>query len=543
VGSVKKEYMDRVKVLEDEMEKLEGRQAGETGGIPTTDDVEDEDGRTIGWALRVCPECGWRPIFGEPPEDEKCPQCGARLTTKSASKQMNAFLGNSEIFALGNAEYALEKGELEEARKEWGDASDSLLEAKKIFEERLTQEERDIVGTYLKKQKRRLSAIRDMLYLKEFMVKFLSKKGDPEGWDESDELVLEGLEALKKGEYDNALKHFDKAVKKNEKNADAWYWRGKTYCKLESYNAALMCFNFVIDVDPNYADAWMGKGDALYKLREFDESNECYAKVIEIKRKEREEESAPKKVRRKEVRSKETRVRKGKHQKIKKSPKKGRKTRKKPPSRIQKRVSAIINRSGTCFLSPGKGVGVGWISEATKNIKREGQIHESEERIFKELWLHELSFKLGDALIFTHYPMRKAGRFSRRKKVALSELLAKGGSGEEAYLVTCKLEGRDLRNRPTPSCYFIICSKEDHDALLYWASTEAKAGGAQFTANELIQAIIDAAKLDERTVLDPTSEFHILVYPGDDIDKSLSLEEKKKRPQHESMRYHRYKKE
>lgn len=99
----------------------------------------------------------------------------------------------------------------------------------------------------------------------------------------SKEAIIEGKKYLFKGEYDEAIKCYDKAISIDPSYAVAWYNKGTALHDLRRYKDAIYCYDKAIERDPNNGDAWNGKGVALYNSGGYDHAIYCYDKAIGLK--------------------------------------------------------------------------------------------------------------------------------------------------------------------------------------------------------------------------------------------------------------------
>jgi len=84
------------------------------------------------------------------------------------------------------------------------------------------------------------------------------------------------------GEYKEAIKCYNKALKIDPKFSRAWYNKGSAFHDLEKYKEAIKCYDKAIEINPEYAAAWNNKGVALEKQEKYKEAIKCYDKAIEI---------------------------------------------------------------------------------------------------------------------------------------------------------------------------------------------------------------------------------------------------------------------
>ena len=86
-----------------------------------------------------------------------------------------------------------------------------------------------------------------------------------------------GLSFSKTGDQENAIKHFNKALKKNEQFIDAHIRKGVALEKLERYSDAEMSFAKALELDPNYdARVHYTLADVLWKQKKYKEALPYY---------------------------------------------------------------------------------------------------------------------------------------------------------------------------------------------------------------------------------------------------------------------------
>jgi tetratricopeptide (TPR) repeat protein len=86
----------------------------------------------------------------------------------------------------------------------------------------------------------------------------------------------------KLNKYKKAIVCYDKALEIDPNYAEAWYSKGDTLDSLGKHEEAIKHFDNALKIDPDHARAWKRKGDALYKLDKYDEAIKCYDKALEI---------------------------------------------------------------------------------------------------------------------------------------------------------------------------------------------------------------------------------------------------------------------
>jgi tetratricopeptide (TPR) repeat protein len=82
-----------------------------------------------------------------------------------------------------------------------------------------------------------------------------------------------------KGLYDSALRECEAAIFENDKNEDAWFFRGSVLSKLRRYEDAANSHHRAYSIDPNSVGALNSAGLNLAKLDRHDEAIACYNKL------------------------------------------------------------------------------------------------------------------------------------------------------------------------------------------------------------------------------------------------------------------------
>jgi len=113
---------------------------------------------------------------------------------------------------------------------------------------------------------------------------------------------LKGAELSHSGNYEEAIKCFDKALELDPNLANSWYNRGNPFMGLKNYEEAIKCYKMALELSPTYLNAWFNLGDAWTKLGEetlgtlhysnaeislmetqrFREAIKCFDKVLEL---------------------------------------------------------------------------------------------------------------------------------------------------------------------------------------------------------------------------------------------------------------------
>lgn len=74
----------------------------------------------------------------------------------------------------------------------------------------------------------------------------------------------EGYEYASKSDFEQAIKHYKKAIKKDKTFKSAYLGLGNAYYNLRDRESALNYYNLAIEVDSSYADAYYNRGQLKF---------------------------------------------------------------------------------------------------------------------------------------------------------------------------------------------------------------------------------------------------------------------------------------
>jgi tetratricopeptide (TPR) repeat protein len=94
-------------------------------------------------------------------------------------------------------------------------------------------------------------------------------------------LDYKGKSLLLEGNYNEAIKCFDKAVKLIPSFAFALYEKGVALLQLNKYNEAIECFDKALEINEFLLLSLINKGVALLQLNKYNEAIECFDKALE----------------------------------------------------------------------------------------------------------------------------------------------------------------------------------------------------------------------------------------------------------------------
>jgi ABC-2 type transport system ATP-binding protein len=97
-----------------------------------------------------------------------------------------------------------------------------------------------------------------------------------------DKWLAKGLKFFDLGEYEKAIKFFDKVIKNNPTNQEAWADKGATLINLGDCKEAINCLTKALELNPKNPLAWYNKGMALNDCGRYEEAVECFNKVLSL---------------------------------------------------------------------------------------------------------------------------------------------------------------------------------------------------------------------------------------------------------------------
>lgn len=103
----------------------------------------------------------------------------------------------------------------------------------------------------------------------------------------TEDYTSKGYDKLKNGNYNEAVKYFNKLLEIKPDDIDALMYKGGALFATRNYEEAIKCFDVVIYIKKDHSIAWFSKGEALERLKAHDDALNCYEKTVEISSKRR----------------------------------------------------------------------------------------------------------------------------------------------------------------------------------------------------------------------------------------------------------------
>lgn len=97
-------------------------------------------------------------------------------------------------------------------------------------------------------------------------------------WD----YIRRGLRASDEGDYENAIKEYERAIEIDPYSEAAYNNRGVSYWFLGRYEKAIDDCTIAIRLDSEFVDSYYNRGTAYYALKQYEKAIEDYTKAIEL---------------------------------------------------------------------------------------------------------------------------------------------------------------------------------------------------------------------------------------------------------------------
>jgi len=91
-----------------------------------------------------------------------------------------------------------------------------------------------------------------------------------------------GLEEYEKGNYQDAIDNYTRAIESHPADAFLYNNRGLAYFKVKEYKKSIPDYSKAMELKPDYTMAYSNRGLAYFKIRSFDEAISDYTKAIEL---------------------------------------------------------------------------------------------------------------------------------------------------------------------------------------------------------------------------------------------------------------------
>jgi len=111
---------------------------------------------------------------------------------------------------------------------------------------------------------------------KEDLTKILKVENNAEAYN------ARGFAYAYKGQYDQGISDYSKAIELNPRYAEAYSNRGVAYLFKGQYDQAISDYNKAIELNPRYAEAYSNRGGAYYLKRKYHQAIADCTKAIEL---------------------------------------------------------------------------------------------------------------------------------------------------------------------------------------------------------------------------------------------------------------------
>lgn len=114
------------------------------------------------------------------------------------------------------------------------------------------------------------------------LTKWMSRLSEKRTASEVDVLIKKGDECFRRGEFEEAIKHYDIILRSYGEKADVLERKGQALLASGNFEEAIACFKKSVQIKNNFARAYQGLGDVYIKLMDYENARKSYKKVMEI---------------------------------------------------------------------------------------------------------------------------------------------------------------------------------------------------------------------------------------------------------------------
>ncbi|NIA10735.1 MAG: tetratricopeptide repeat protein [Nitrospiraceae bacterium] len=159
-----------------------------------------------------------------------------------------------------------------------GDLQVAAQEAKNLLVEARAKDDNELLAAALWENAFISREQRDPELTLEYLRDYLElKPGNAYAWNNT------GATYTNKGEHDEAIRCFQKAVEIKPDQHAFWYNMGLAYAEKGEHDEAISCYRKAVKFKPDMHEAWYNMGLAYAEKGELDEAIRCYQKTVGIK--------------------------------------------------------------------------------------------------------------------------------------------------------------------------------------------------------------------------------------------------------------------
>ena len=122
-----------------------------------------------------------------------------------------------------------------------------------------------------------VSEIKNQFIINKILPKTMSTK--------IERMLIQALEYVEDGNYSDALKLYDLALREEPNNTSVLVDKGATLQNMGKLKLAIRCYDKVLDIFPEHLDALLNKGAALHSDQKYLEAIECYDIALKVDKK------------------------------------------------------------------------------------------------------------------------------------------------------------------------------------------------------------------------------------------------------------------
>ena len=126
--------------------------------------------------------------------------------------------------------------------------------------------------------KKRARSNRGLSSIEDIILNYEQMFADP---DNPSTLVVQGTILGRKGRFEDAIQHFDRAIEIDPRYLDAWFNKGVALINKRDDPGAMECFQKAALLEPDQAEAWLKMGAICRRMKNYEKALECLDKCLE----------------------------------------------------------------------------------------------------------------------------------------------------------------------------------------------------------------------------------------------------------------------
>lgn len=98
----------------------------------------------------------------------------------------------------------------------------------------------------------------------------------------ADKELQEGIQAQQAGQHEKAIAVFTRAIKRNPKNVQAYFYRGVVLSGASQFDEGIKDYSKAIELKPDHKEAYWSRGYSYANAKKYDQAIADYTKALEL---------------------------------------------------------------------------------------------------------------------------------------------------------------------------------------------------------------------------------------------------------------------